>query len=118
MASYKAQQFIDAIPGTGGIISALADRVGCAWHTAKKYVTEYATVAKAWEAERNKITDRARHNILKAIQDGDLQISKWWLQVMDDEFVPRDKHEVSGPDGGAVRIVGIEVGGIDPDEDI
>ena len=94
--SYTAAQFIKAIPGTGGIISALADRVGCSWHTAKKYVTDYATVAEAWDAERNKITDKARHNIVKAIGDGDLQMSKWWLQVMDEEFVPRAKAEVTG----------------------
>jgi hypothetical protein len=94
VASYSAAEFIKAIPGTGGIISALADRVGCSWHTAKKYVTEYATVAEAWEAERNKITDKARHNIVKAIGEGDLQMSKWWLQVMDAEF--KDQVDVSG----------------------
>ena len=104
-ANYRAQDFIDAIPGTGGIVTALADRVGCSWHTAKKYVVEYPTVAEAWEAERNKITDKARHNIIKAIGEGDLQMSKWWLQVMDDEFVERQRHEVSGPGGGPIIIV-------------
>ena len=101
---YTAQRFIAAIPGTGGILAALADRVGCDWHTAKKYVTEYSTIAKAWDAERNKVTDKARHNILKAIQDGDLQTSKWWLQVMDEEFVPREKREIMGQGGGPIRI--------------
>ena len=74
---YTAAQFIKAIPGTGGIISALADKVGCGWHTAKRYITDYVTVAEAWEAERNKITDKAKHNIVKAIHGGDLQMSKW-----------------------------------------
>ena len=100
---YTAQQFIAAIPGTGGVVTTLAQRVGCNWHTAKKAVTERPTVAEAWEAERNKITDVARHNILKAIQSGDLQMSKWWLQVMDDEFVPREKREHTGKDGGPVQ---------------
>ena len=94
--AYKVKDFIDAIPGTGGIISALADKVGCEWHTAKRYTTDYVTVAEAWDAERNKITDKARHNIVKAIHGGDLQMSKWWLQVMDEEFVPREKREVAG----------------------
>ncbi len=96
---YTAQQFIDAIPGTGGVVSAIADNVGCAWDTAKKYLTTYATVNQAWENERNRITDRAEHNIVGAINKGDLQMSKWWLQVMRDEFVPRERREVSGPDG-------------------
>ena len=102
--SYTTKKFIDAIPGTGGIISALADRVGCSWQTARKWTREYPTVVMAWEEERNKVTDRARHNILKALQAGDLQISKWWLQVMDDEFVPRQKTEITGHDGGALTV--------------
>jgi hypothetical protein len=90
---YTCEQFIAAIPGTGGIISAICDRVGCSWHTAKKYIDDHSTVLEAWEAERNRITDKARHNIIKAIHDGDVQTSKWWLQVMDEDFVPREKHE-------------------------
>jgi len=93
---YTAERFIKAIPGTGGIIQVLADRVGCDWHTARKYTREYATVAAAWEAERNRITDKARHNILKAIERGDLQMSKWWLQVMDPDFVPRTDVRTDG----------------------
>lgn len=102
---YTAERFINAIPGTGGIIKVLADRVGCDWHTARKYTREYATVAQAWEAERNSITDKARHNIVKAIAKGDLQMSKWWLQTMDEEFVPRLKQEVTGANGGPLKVV-------------
>ena len=102
--NYTAQQFIDAIPGTGGVVSAIADNVGCAWHTAKRYLVEYATVSQAWENERNRITDRAEHNIVGAIKGGDLAMSKWWLQVMRDEFVPKERREVSGPDGGPVPV--------------
>jgi len=105
VASYKAQDFLKAIPGTGGIISALAERVGCDWHTARRYIDTHPTVREAWEAERNKITDKARHNIVRAIGEGDLQMSKWWLQVMDEEFVPRAKQEVTGAGGEALTII-------------
>jgi len=93
--NYTAQQFIDAMPGTGGIISALAERVGCAWHTAKKYIEEYVTVKQAWENERNYIKDKARHNIIEAILGGDEQMSKWYLAMVDGEFQPAQKHEIS-----------------------
>jgi hypothetical protein len=101
--SYTAKQFIDAIPNTGGVISDIAKKVGCSWHTAKKYIDEYSTVNEAWQAERNRITDKARNNIIKAIEKSDLQMSKWWLQVMDDEFVPRERREVD--QSGGVEIV-------------
>ena len=93
---FTAAQFIKAIPGTGGIVTALAERVGCGWHTAKRYIEDYVTVAEAWEAERNRITDKAKHNIIKAINGGDLQNSKWWLQVMDAEFIPKQETKHSG----------------------
>ncbi len=92
--AYTAGQFIKAIKGSGGVISAIADAVGCDWHTARKYIDQYPTVKEAWENERQRITDRARHNIIKSIGDGDLQMSKWWLQVMDAEF--RDQQQISG----------------------
>lgn len=102
---YTAQQFIDAIPGTGGIVSDIAERVGCTWHTAKKYIEEYVTVCEAWEAERNRIGDIAENNIIEAIKDGDLSMSKWWKQVMDPDFMPKQRQEISGPEGGPLVVV-------------
>jgi hypothetical protein len=94
--SYTAKQFIDAIPKTGGVISDIAKKVGCSWHTAKKYIEEYTTVQEAYQAEKNRITDIARNNIIKAIERNDLQMSKWWLQVMDAEFIPKQETKHSG----------------------
>lgn len=101
---YTTKQFIDAMPGTGGVISAIAQKISdeCSWNTAKAYIEKYPTVKTAWENERQKITDKARHNIIKSIHDGDLQMSKWWLQVMDAEFVPVQRNEHTGAYGGAL----------------
>lgn len=94
--NYTAKQFIDAMSGTGGIVQALAEKVGCNWQTAKKFIDTFPTVNRAWLAERNRITDKAEHNIILSIKDGDLQMSKWWLQVMRDEFTPKSKHKLEG----------------------
>jgi len=101
---YTAQQFIDAIPGTGGIVSELAERVGCRWHTAKKYIEEYVTVKEAWEAERNRIGDIAKSNIIEAIKAGDLPTSKWYVQLTDAEFMPKQHTEITGAEGGPLTI--------------
>ena len=92
---YTAQQFITAIPGTGGVVSAIANRVGCAWHTAKKYIDNYPTVNRAWRNERYKVNDMARVNIITAIKNGDMQMSKWWLTVLDSEFRPKQEVDVT-----------------------
>ncbi|MFH1574630.1 MAG: hypothetical protein ABIG68_11645 [Acidobacteriota bacterium] len=78
---YKAQQFIDAIPGSGGIITTISKRVGCAWHTAKKYITEYSTVARAYRDECEKVTDMAESVVLKSLQAEDVTTAKWYLTV-------------------------------------
>jgi hypothetical protein len=93
---FTAKQFIDAIPGTGGVVSAIADKVGCARQTAKRYIDDYPTIKAVYDEECNRITDTARSNVHRAITRGDLQTSKWWLQVKDDEFVPKQKTEYSG----------------------
>ena len=93
---YTAKQFIDAIPGSGGVISTIAARVGCAWNTAQKYIKEFATVAEAYENERNRIDDIARSNVIDDIKAGSIETSKWWLRVKaPDEFEPRQKLDVN-----------------------
>ena len=102
---YTAGQFIEAMRGTGGIVSALAEKVGCAWNTARDAIDRWPTVEQAWRNERAMVTDLAQRNVIKAIKDADLPTSKWWLQLMDPEFVPKEKREITGPDGGAVVVV-------------
>jgi hypothetical protein len=98
---YNAQMFINAIPGTGGVISIIADKVGCAWNTARKYIQDHPTVQRALENERERVVDKAESNVIKAVVDGDLQTSKWLLTMKggDRGYAPKQRHEVSGPDG-------------------
>ena len=102
---YTAAQFIEAMQGTGGIVSALAERVGCTWNTARAAIDRWPTVNQAWQNERAKVTDLAQRNVIKAIKDEDLPTSKWWLQLMDDQFVPREKREISTDGDVTIRVV-------------
>ena len=94
---FTAKQFIDAIPGTGGIISTIAKRVGCEWHTAKKYIENYPTIKQAYENEKHRIDDKAISNIYKAIvEDEDLGTSKWWASMkLGTEFHPTGHGEIN-----------------------
>lgn len=93
MPSYKAQDFIDAIPNTGGVIETIAKRVGCDWHTAKKYIEDHATVKQAYEDEKSKVDDAARSVVISDIvKDKNVDTAKWWLRVkLPDEFAPTQK---------------------------
>lgn len=96
---YKAQQFIDAIPGSGGIKTTIAKRIGCAWHTVDKYVREYPTIAQAYADECEKVVDAAESVIVGDIVDGhDVQTAKWYLTMKGRQrgYVKTDRHEQDG----------------------
>ena len=96
---YKAQDFIDAIPGTGGIVSTIAKRVGCSWHTAKKYIDNYATVRKAYVDECESVLDDAEEVIVDDIRiNKDVQTAKWYLGTKgaDRGYVPKQQVEHTG----------------------
>lgn len=101
---FKAQDFINAMPGSGGIIATIAKRVGCDWHTAKKYISEYRTVADAYADECETVNDLAVSKIIEAINEGDIATAKWWIaRKRKDEF--SERAEVTGAGGGPVIVV-------------
>jgi len=102
---YTAQEFIDAIPGTGGIVSALARKVQCDWNTAKKWIDEYPTVKRAYDAECESMLDLAESTLLKNIKDGDTADAKWYLTKKGKRRGYGDSVEVLGKDGGALEVV-------------
>jgi len=104
---YKAQDFIDAIPGSGGIISTIAKRVGCAWNTARKYIDNYATVRRAYDNECEKVTDLAEAVIVKGIQDKDVQTAKWYLTMKGRSrgYVQSQRNENEHSGAVTVRVV-------------
>jgi len=78
---YKAQDFIAAIPGTGGIVTAIARKVGCAWNTAKRYIETHPTVQRAYQDECESILDLAEAKVISAIKDGDGTMIRYYLST-------------------------------------
>ena len=101
-SKYSAQDFITAIPGTGGIISAIARKVGCDWKTADSWVRDFPTVKRAYDAECEAMLDLAESTVLKNIKDGDTQDAKWYLTKKGKRRGYGDAVEVTGEGGGAV----------------
>jgi len=95
---FTAKQFIDAIPGSGGIVTTISKRVGCTWHTAKKYINEYVTVKAAYDDECEAILDLAESTVLKNIKDGDSADAKWYLSRKGKSrgYVERQENEQIG----------------------
>jgi hypothetical protein len=79
--NYTAEQFIKAIPGSAGIISTIAKRVGCVWHTAKKYIDKMPTVQRAYRDECEAVLDLAETKLLSAINEGDGTMIRYYLST-------------------------------------
>lgn len=100
---WTAQQFIAAIPGSGGIVATIAKRIGCDWHTARRYIDDYPTIRQAYEDECETVTDLAESTLIKSMQEGDAGTAKWWLsRKRRDKFA--DNLEVTGAAGGPIVI--------------
>ena len=104
---FTAQQFIDAIPGTGGIVATIAKRVGCVWRTAKKYIDTYPTVAQAYDDESESVLDLAESKLLQAIKDGDGRMIRYMLSTKGKQrgYVEKQEVEHSGNREVTVRVV-------------
>ena len=76
---FTAAQFIAAIPKSAGIITTIARRVGCDWHTAKRYINDYPTINQAYRDEEERTKDMAEATVLKSIEKGETGDAKWYL---------------------------------------
>ncbi len=65
---FTREQVIDAITGTGGIVSAIAKRLGCAWFTAQVYIQKWASTQRAFDDEREQFLDACESVLEKNIQ--------------------------------------------------
>jgi len=102
---YTARQFIDVIPGTGGIISDIARRVGCQWHTAKRYIDVHPTVRRAYEAERENVLDLAETELHKTIKQGEPWAVKFYLTTIGKHRGYTERQELTGAEGAPLTIV-------------
>lgn len=104
---FTAAQFIEAIPGTGGIISTIAKRVGCEWSTAKRYIFDYPTITQAYNDECEAVNDLAESVLITNIKNGDSADAKWWLaRKRKEQFSETIEHKGSGEDGEIIiRVV-------------
>jgi hypothetical protein len=101
---FTAKQFLDAIPKSAGIITTIAKRVGCAWHTAKKYIEATPTVKRAYNDECESILDMAESKLFEAVQSGDAQMVKYILGTKGKGRGYTERHEITGADNEPLKI--------------
>lgn len=117
--TFQASQFIAAIPGTSGIVSTIAKKVGCSWNTAKGFIDNYPTVKAAWEAEREALLDLSESVIANNIKLGlkqqqetqapvDTSDAKWVLSRLGKGRGYNEKQEIEHSGEMTQRITGLD----------
>jgi hypothetical protein len=101
---FMPKQFIDAIPGTGGIITSIARKVGCDWHTANKYIKEHPTVQQAYANECETVLDVAELELIKCVRGGDMAAIRFYLSTKGKGRGYVERQEVSGPDNRPIAV--------------
>jgi len=73
------ETIIEAIKGSGGIISTIAKRLSVSWHTADKYIQQSEDAKQALADEKEAILDMAEGAVYSSIKEGNTQDAKWLL---------------------------------------
>lgn len=62
---YTADQMIEAIEATGGILAAASRRLGCSRNTVKRWIRDDASVREAYEEQLETVGDEMEGRLLK-----------------------------------------------------
>jgi len=112
---YKSAEVMEAIDGSGGIMSTVASRLKCDWHTAKKYTEKWEMTKIALANEKELVLDLCEGVLLRSIRGGDTSDAKWYLSTKGRSrgFGARTTLDLEVDD---VKITEIEVD-VDPNEE-
>ena len=118
--NFTEDQILFAIKGSCAIITNIAESLGCSWNTAKRQIeTGNETIKKAFDDERERVIDKAESVILDAIDEKDIQTSKWYLSTIGKKRGYSEKMEIehSGEVSNKFSIIGIDATNTDTEQD-
>ena len=93
---YTTTQLIEAIRGTYGIKTAVAQALGCTRQTVDNYIGRYPTVESAYEEEREKLLDLAESKFAEQIAAGEWPAIRFALATLGKQRGYSEKLDVEG----------------------
>jgi hypothetical protein len=113
---YTAEQMINALKATRGMITYTSDYLGCDYKTVRRYIDKYATVKEAYEDAKDRIADNVENTLYdvavgRRAKDGTYEIepnvtaliflAKTHPALRGRGYAERTEH--TGADGGAME---------------
>jgi hypothetical protein len=115
---FTAEQVIEAVKDSDGVIALVARRLHCRWNTAARYINLYPTAKAALEDETNTLYDEAERiiytniRLLRARQEAEGRpvesYDAWRMLTQTRRGRERgfsERQEVSGTDGNALHVI-------------
>lgn len=104
---YPKKRTLEAIKGSGGIMSTVAKRLGCEWHTAEAQVKRWPEALMAMQDEREAILDMSEATIFSAVKNGDVGAARWILATTGKKrgYTEKQEVDISGKDGGPLEVI-------------
>jgi len=113
---YSVHEVIDAIEGSFGIVTAIAQKLGCSRSTVYRYIDESVMVRQALEVERQRHVDLAEAKSLELIRAGDGSQVRFVLSRLGKDRGWVERKELTGSEGEAIQHVVKVIEGLDEDE--
>src|SRR5512146_1894378 len=101
---HTCEQVIESVRKNHGMLAAVARDLGVTRQTVYRYVNNYATIKDAVDDEREIWIDFAEHELIKAIQKGNIQAIMFFLKTVGKVRGYVERSEITGKDGGALVI--------------
>lgn len=99
MINYTLEDILNAIKDSAGLVSVIARKLNCAWHTAKGYIESCAETREAFLDEIEKNKDKAESIILKKLNEEDGEYAKWYLRTIGKDRGYNEKTEMEHSGG-------------------
>jgi DNA invertase Pin-like site-specific DNA recombinase len=101
---YIAEQMIDALAESMGMISPAARKLGCSRTTVRRYLAEYPEIAEAIEDANEEVNDIAELKLLDAIKRGEAWAICFRLKTKAKNRGYVEKAELTGANSGPIKL--------------
>ena len=101
---YKAEQIVDALGQSKGMVTVAARLLRCDPDTVRNYAKRYPAVEEKIREEREGMTDVAELALYKAIQSGEAWAVCFYLKTQGKGRGYVERQEITGADGGAISV--------------
>lgn len=108
MPHYCKEQFIKAVPGSGGYVSVIAKRVGCSLSTLDRWRANEPEIEDAIRAEKVKQVDHAEGKLQSLIQQEHPTAIIFYLKTQAKDRGYVERQELTGRDGDPLAMTWTE----------